>query len=129
MNILMLCNKSPYPPSEGGPMAMNSIVNGLLEAGHKVKILAVNSEKYHIKKEDIPQSYRDKTGIELVDVDLKIKPIEALKNLYLRRIQRETHQDLEERQIRHRPAGDDLYGTLYRDHQSQLKGFDSAACA
>ena len=82
MNILMLCNKSPYPPSEGGPMAMNSIVNGLLEAGHKVKILAVNSEKYHIKKEDIPQSYRDKTGIELVDVDLKIKPIEALKNLF-----------------------------------------------
>lgn len=61
---------------------MNSIVNGLLEAGHKVKILAVNSEKYHIKKEDIPQSYRDKTGIELVDVDLKIKPIEALKNLF-----------------------------------------------
>ena len=82
MNILMLCNKSPYPPSEGGPMAMDSIVNGLLEAGHKVKILAVNSEKYHIKKEDIPQSYRDKTGIELVDVDLKIKPIEALKNLF-----------------------------------------------
>ena len=82
MNILMLCNKSPYPPSEGGPMAMNSIVNGLIEAGHKVKILAVNSEKYHIKKEDIPQSYRDKTGIELVDVDLKIKPIEALKNLF-----------------------------------------------
>ena len=39
-----------YPPSEGGPMAMNSIVNGLIEAGHRVKILAVNSEKYHIKE-------------------------------------------------------------------------------
>ena len=59
----MLCNKSPYPPSEGGPMAMNSIVNGLLEAGHKVKILAVNSEKYHIKDKDIPQDYKEKTGI------------------------------------------------------------------
>ena len=82
MNILMLCNKSPYPPSEGGPMAMNSIVNGLLEAGHKVKILAVNSEKYNIKKEEIPQSFRDNTVIEMVDVDLKIKPIEALKNLF-----------------------------------------------
>lgn len=82
MNILLLCNKSPYPPSEGGPMAMNSIVTGLLEAGHKVKILAVNSEKYHIKEKDIPQDYREKTGIELVDVDLRIKPIEALKNLF-----------------------------------------------
>lgn len=82
MNILMLCNKSPYPPSEGGPMAMNSIVNGLLKAGHKVKILAVNSEKYHIKENDIPKEYREKTGIELVDVDLRIKPFEALKNLF-----------------------------------------------
>ncbi len=82
MNILMLCNKSPYPPGEGGPMAMNSIVNGLLEAGHKVKILAVNSEKYHIVEKDIPQSYKDKTGIELVDVDLRIKPLKALQNLF-----------------------------------------------
>ena len=82
MNILLLCNKSPYPPSEGGPMAMNSIVNGLLDAGHKVKILAVNSEKYHIKDKDIPQEYKEKTGIEFVDIDLKVKPIEAFKNLF-----------------------------------------------
>ncbi|MBQ8221946.1 MAG: glycosyltransferase [Bacteroidales bacterium] len=82
MNILMLCNKSPFPPTEGGPMAMNSIVNGLIEAGHRVKILAVNSEKYHIKEKDIPKSYKEKTGIELIDVDLRIKPIKAFKNLF-----------------------------------------------
>lgn len=82
MNVLMLCNKSPYPAGEGGPMAMNSIVRGLINAGHNVKILAVNSEKYHIKEEDIPESYKKETGIELVDVDLKIKPIAAFKNLF-----------------------------------------------
>lgn len=82
MNILMLCNKSPYPAGEGGPMAMNSIVTGLINAGHNVKILAVNSEKYHIKEEDIPKSYKKETNIELVDVDLSIKPIAAFKNLF-----------------------------------------------
>ena len=82
MNILMLCNKSPYPAGEGGPMAMNSIVTGLINAGHNVKILAVNSEKYHIKEDDIPESYKKETGIELVDVDLRIKPIDAFKNLF-----------------------------------------------
>ena len=82
MNILMLCNKSPYPAGEGGPMAMNSIVRGLINAGHRVKILAVNSEKYHIKEKDIPASYRKETGIELVDVDLRIKPVAAFKNLF-----------------------------------------------
>ena len=82
MNVLMLCNKSPFPAGEGGPMAMNSIVRGLINAGHNVKILAVNSEKYHIKEEDIPESYKKETGIELVDVDLRIKPVAAFKNLF-----------------------------------------------
>ena len=82
MKILMLCNKSPYPPREGGPMAMNSIVTGLLKAGHKVKILSFNSEKYRISNKDIPDSYRDKTNIEFVDIDLRLKPFQALKCLY-----------------------------------------------
>ena len=82
MNILMLCNKSPYPPQEGGPMAMNSMVTGLIEAGHKVKVLAVNSEKYHIDIDKIPADYKEKTRIELVDVDLRVKPWQAFKNLF-----------------------------------------------
>lgn len=82
MNILLLCNKSPYPPSEGGPMAMNSIITGLLEAGHTVKVMAFNSEKYHVDIDSIPEDYRKKTGIEFIDIDLKIKPKEAFKNLF-----------------------------------------------
>ena len=82
MKILLLCNKSPYPAFEGGPMAMNSIVTGLLEAGHKVKILAVNSKKFHVQDEDIPEAYRAKTCIELIDVDLKVRPLKAFGNLF-----------------------------------------------
>ena len=82
MKILLLCNKPPYPASEGGPMAMNSIITGLLEAGHQVKVLAVNSEKYQVKDTDIPEEYRQKTGIELIDVDLSIQPLKAFINLF-----------------------------------------------
>ena len=82
MNILLLCNKSPFPPSEGGPMAMNSIITGLLEAGHNVKIMAFNSEKYHVDINSIPEDYRKKTRIEFIDIELKINPIEAFKNLF-----------------------------------------------
>ena len=85
MKILLLCNKPPYPASEGGPMAMNSIITGLLEAGHQVKILAVNSEKFNIKESDIPDEYRKKTGIELIDVDLSIRPLKAFTNLFTRK--------------------------------------------
>ena len=52
---------------------MNSIITGLLEAGHQVKILAVNTEKYNVKESDIPEEYKQKTGIELIDVDLTVK--------------------------------------------------------
>jgi Glycosyltransferase len=82
MKILLLCNKSPYPAYEGGPMAMNSIVMGLLNAGHQVKILAVNSKKFNVKESDIPDNYKKKTGIELIDVDLRIKPFQAFVNLF-----------------------------------------------
>jgi polysaccharide biosynthesis protein PslH len=85
MNILLLCNKSPYPPKEGGPIAMNMIVEGLISAGHKVKVLAVNSDKYHITRNQIPPDYLSKTGIELVDVDLRIKASDALFNLVTNR--------------------------------------------
>jgi glycosyltransferase involved in cell wall biosynthesis len=66
-------------------MAMNSIITGLLEAGHQVKILAVNSEKYHVRESDIPEDYKRKTGIELIDVDLSIKPLAAFLNLFTRK--------------------------------------------
>ena len=82
MNILLLCNKSPYPPSEGGPMAMNSVITGLLEAGHTVKVMAFNSNKYHVDADSIPEDYRQKTRIEFIDINLKLKLKEAFKNLF-----------------------------------------------
>ena len=85
MKILLLCNKPPYPASEGGPMAMNSIITGLLEAGHQVKILAINCEKFNVKESDIPDEYKRKTGIELIDVDLSIRPLKAFLNLFTKR--------------------------------------------
>lgn len=64
---------------------MSSIITGLLEAGHKVKVLAVNSPKYNVKESDIPEDYKRKTGIELVDVDLSVNPLRALVNLFRKR--------------------------------------------
>ena len=64
---------------------MNSIITGLLEAGHHVKVLAVNSEKYKVSEADIPDDYKRKTGIELIDVDLSIHPMKAFLNLFSKR--------------------------------------------
>lgn len=66
----------------GGPMAMNNMAEGLIEAGHQVKILAVNSYKYNIDIKQIPEEYRLKTGIELEYINLSINPIHAFLNLF-----------------------------------------------
>lgn len=85
MKILILCNKSPYPPKEGGPIAMNMIIEGLLSAGHKVRVLAMNTNKYSVNPLDIPDEYKEKTRIELVYVDLSFRPLKAFFNLFTER--------------------------------------------
>ena len=61
---------------------MNSIITGLLNAGHQVKVLAINSDKYHVKASDIPDDYKRQTGIELIKVDLRVRPMKAFFNLF-----------------------------------------------
>ncbi len=85
MNILFLCNKSPYPAREGGPIAMNMMIEGVIHAGHRVKVLAVNSNKYSVAISSIPDDYKARTGIEFVQIDLRIKPFPALLNLFTSR--------------------------------------------
>lgn len=82
MKILVLCNKSPFPPKEGGPIAMNAIIEGLIDEGHEVKVLAINSNKYGVDVNKIPENYRRKTGIETVYIDLSVKPLDAFFNLF-----------------------------------------------
>ncbi|MEA3504786.1 MAG: glycosyltransferase family 4 protein [Bacteroidota bacterium] len=82
MNILFICNKSPYPAKEGGPIAMDRIIDGVIRAGHKVKVLAINSFKYNIDINDVPDEYIQKTGLELEFLDLRIKPLNAFVNLF-----------------------------------------------
>ena len=77
MKILMLCNKSPWPKREGGPIAMHAMISGLLQAGHSVKVLAANTNKYTVDPETIPAEFKEKTGIEFVDMDLSLNIVDA----------------------------------------------------
>lgn len=84
MNILQICNKVPFPPKEGGNIAMNIVTQGLLEAGHSVMVLGINTPKYNINIEKLPQEYRIKTNVSAVFIDTSIKPIDAFINLFTR---------------------------------------------
>lgn len=77
MKVLQLCNKPPYPPVDGGTMAMNSITQGLLEKGCQVKVLTVKTDKHPVREAQMPADYRERTAFESVYVDLDVKPLPA----------------------------------------------------
>lgn len=81
MRILFLCNKLPYPPVEGSPIAMNALISGLLENGHSVKVLAVESYKFNFDTNKIPAEYIRQTGLESIYFDLDIKPLALISDL------------------------------------------------
>ncbi len=81
----MLCSKSPWPKYEGGPIAMYAMITGLQAAGHTVKVLAANTNKYTVDPETIPADFKEKTQIEFVDLDLSISVFGAACNFLSRK--------------------------------------------
>ena len=84
MKILQLCHKPPYPPVDGGCIAMNNITSGLIKLGHEVKLLTIFTQKHDLNFDILPDEYITETGIEGVFVDTSINLADAFSNLITR---------------------------------------------
>ena len=82
MKILQICNKVPFPPLDGGCIAMNNLTEGLINQGCQVKVLAINTKKHFVDIDTLSKEYRDKTSIETVFVDTEISIADAVSNLF-----------------------------------------------
>lgn len=81
VKVLQLCNKPPYPPVDGGTMAMNGITQGLLAAGCEVRVLTVETDKHPVQWDLVPDDYRRATGLESVYIDLSVKALPAASSM------------------------------------------------
>ena len=84
MKILQLCHKPPLPARDGGCIAMNNVTEGLLNAGHEVKLLTIYTQKHGLKMEYMPDEYVDATRFEACYVDTSINLVDAFSNLITR---------------------------------------------
>ncbi|WP_216688944.1 glycosyltransferase family 4 protein [Hymenobacter siberiensis] len=84
MHILQLCPRVPYPLTTGGAIAMYDVAAGLVQAGHRVTMLAINTPKHH-QPADALVHLGPNFWLVTVDVDTDITPLRALKNLLLSR--------------------------------------------
>jgi hypothetical protein len=85
MKILVLANKLPFPPRDGGSIATMNMLLGLRQAGNQVTCLAMNTSKHPFPVEQIPQELHQKIRFLAVDVDTSIKPSRLLINLLFSR--------------------------------------------
>ncbi|OGX88884.1 glycosyltransferase family 4 protein [Hymenobacter glacialis] len=84
MHILQLCPRVPFPPHDGGAIAMYDVAAGLVQAGHQVTLLAINTPK-HRQPANALAHLGPGLRLVLVDVNTDIAPAKALKNLLFSR--------------------------------------------
>ena len=84
MHILQLCPRVPFPPHDGGAIAMYGVAAGLVRAGHRVTLLAINTPK-HRQPADALAHLGPTVRLVTVEVDTDISAAKALKNLLFSR--------------------------------------------
>ncbi len=84
MRILQLCHKPPYPPDDGGSIAMHQITRGLLDQGIEVKVMALAPSGTHGKLDNIPSGYVRETQFESFPINTRVKALPAFFNLFTR---------------------------------------------
>ncbi|MBC6990160.1 glycosyltransferase family 4 protein [Hymenobacter sp. BT491] len=84
MHILQLCPRVPFPPHDGGAIAMYDVTAGLARAGHRVTVLAANTPKHW--QDGNVLDHLPNVRLVTVPVDTSLSPVKALKNLLVSKI-------------------------------------------
>lgn len=81
MKILLLTNKLPYPPRDGGSIATLNMLTGLRDAGNNITCLSLNTSKHAFPIEKIPEELNTTVRFIGIHCDSSIKPIRLFLNL------------------------------------------------
>jgi glycosyltransferase involved in cell wall biosynthesis len=86
MNVLILANKLPFPPRDGGSIATLNMLLGLRHAGMRVTCLAMNTSKHPFPVERIPAKLQSSIRFVGVDCDTSIRPFRLVINYLFSRV-------------------------------------------
>ena len=83
MRVLQLCPKVPWPPDDGGRVAMRVLALSLLKAGADVRTLSLNPLKHRVDPASLPEEARP-LRLEAIDLDTSVTVAGALRSLFFR---------------------------------------------
>ena len=81
MNVLVVCNKFPYPLKDGGQIASFAMIRGLAEAGNSVTVAAINTAKHYYDVKKMPKQVQSFADFRTVFVNTDLTAKDALTNL------------------------------------------------
>jgi glycosyltransferase involved in cell wall biosynthesis len=84
MKILLLCKKFPYPLKDGESIAIYTLAKAFNELGCEVSLLAMNTRKHRYSASSYPAALDFFKEIRTVEVDNRVKPSGAFRNLFSR---------------------------------------------
>ena len=82
MKILILSPKVPFPPKDGGAIAILSLAEGLADSGNEVHMLCLNTSKHPFDVNRIHGAMRKKISFHSVNLDTRVRPTKAFLNLF-----------------------------------------------
>lgn len=85
MKILILTNKMPYPPIDGGSIATMNMLTGLQKAGNQITCMALNTNKHQFPVRDIPPGLSKNIRFIGIDCDTTIRPLGLMANFLFSR--------------------------------------------
>ncbi|HOZ30621.1 MAG TPA: glycosyltransferase family 4 protein [Bacteroidales bacterium] len=80
MKILILTNKMPYPPRDGGSIASLTLAKSLQKCGNDVEILSMNTSKHYFDLDKLPEEISSKLKFYSVNINTETKLIKAVSN-------------------------------------------------
>ncbi|MCK6694298.1 MAG: glycosyltransferase, partial [Thermoanaerobaculia bacterium] len=82
MKILQLSKKFPFPLKDGESIAITNLARAFDELGNEVTLLAMNTSKHWFDPAQLPDTFNHYRAIHTVDIDNRLKPGAALRNLF-----------------------------------------------
>ncbi len=82
MKVLVLCNRVPYPPSDGGAIAMYNGLKSIKMNADVLALFALNTKKHYQSAQQIQNAFHDLAEVYTADIDTSIRIKDALLNFF-----------------------------------------------
>ncbi|MDX1909266.1 MAG: glycosyltransferase family 4 protein [Bacteroidia bacterium] len=79
-NILILCTRVPWPPKDGGSLAMLNMIRAYHKAGLQVTVMCMNTSRHYVQLKTLPADIRQHAEFYAVEVNTDVRTRDMLAN-------------------------------------------------